>query len=132
MKSKSTTFVLLLMAAVTVQTQVLSPRHSFTVSKIDNKYYIFGGMPLDNTQESKTTKASRVAKAIEISPFNDIYTYVPETKIFTKLATTTAPGSAPVPGMAGHTAMVYDAKLYVFNGTRSEANDATYVFDNST
>lgn len=120
MKPKSTTFVLLLMAAVAAKAQVPSPRHSFTVSRIDNVYYIFGGMPIDNKKSPKG------------SPFNDIYSYVPETKTFKKLGTTTAPGCEPVPGMDGHTAMVYDAKLYVFNGTRSEANDATYVFDNST
>lgn len=91
-----------------------SPRFGHTMVQINGTYYLFGGV---NALDSRAT------------PFNDIYAYVPATKTFSKVTTTTAPGSEPVPGMAGHTAMVYNNEMYVFNGERSTAtNAATYVF----
>ena len=117
MKQKFLLSGLLLMSVISVTAQVPSPRYGHSVCKIDSVYYIFGGALLDDNK--KSTKAL---------PMNDIYSYSPENG-FTKISTSLAPGSDPVPAMYGHNAMVYNSEMYVFNGRRSTAtNDATYVF----
>jgi len=91
-----------------------SPRFGHTMVQINGTYYLFGGV---NALDSRGT------------PYNDLYAYVPETKTFSKVNASLASGSEPIPGMTGHTAMVYNNEMYVFNGSRSTAtNDSTYVF----
>lgn len=107
----------LITLSISAQSQAPSPRYGHSVCKIDSVYYIFGGI----TNGSELKKINRTTALI----MNDVYAYFPDQRQFTKLTTT----GDPVPGMAGHNAMVYNNEIYVFNGTRSQAtNDSKYVF----
>lgn len=118
MKQKFLLSGLLLMSVISVTAQVPSPRYGHSVCKIDSVYYIFGGALLDDNK--KSTKAQ---------PRDDLYRYNPENG-FTKISTSLVSGSAPIPGMCGHTAITQNGKMYIFDGVRSETTNAsTYIFD---
>lgn len=119
MKEKFLLSGLLIIFALSVSAQVPSPRYGHTVCKIGEYYYIFGGALLDDNK--KSTKAQ---------PMADIYKYDPGPNSYIKITTSLVPGSDPIPAMFGHTAMNYNGKMYVFNGTRSEAtNTSMYILD---
>jgi len=117
MKQKFFLLGLLIISVLSAKAQMPSPRYGHSVCKIDSVYYIFGGALLDDNK--KSTKAQ---------PMDDLYRYNPENG-FTKISTSLVSGSAPFPGMCGHTAVTQNGKMYIFNGSRSTAtNAATYVY----